>query len=138
MAIFLRSSGAEFCDMNLILDDRIIPAHKSILAARCSYFQGMFRSFMPADNTVNVRNLRQQFGILKMPCSIDNFLLYVHRFKLVIFHLHKNHSIHYCDTFTTEKYECHPKTHYISFKHLAFMVNTTHFSITENILLISR
>lgn len=56
MAAFLRSSGKEFCDINLILDDRVIPAHKSILAARCSYFQGMFRSFMPPDNTVNVRN----------------------------------------------------------------------------------
>lgn len=54
MATFLKSSGREFCDINLILDDRIIPAHKSILAARCSYFQAMFRSFMPADNTVNV------------------------------------------------------------------------------------
>lgn len=56
MATFLRGSGREFCDINLILDDRVIPAHKSILAARCSYFQAMFRSFMPVDNTVNVRN----------------------------------------------------------------------------------
>lgn len=56
MATFLRGSGNEFCDINLILDGRVIPAHKSILAARCSYFQAMFRSFMPADNTVNVRN----------------------------------------------------------------------------------
>lgn len=55
MATFLRGSGNEFCDINLILDGRVIPAHKSILAARCSYFQAMFRSFMPADNTVNVR-----------------------------------------------------------------------------------
>lgn len=55
MATFLRASGNEFCDINLILDGRVIPAHKSILAARCSYFQAMFRSFMPADNTVNVR-----------------------------------------------------------------------------------
>lgn len=55
MATFLKSSGQEFCDINLILDDRVIPAHKSILAARCSYFQAMFRSFMPPDNTVNVR-----------------------------------------------------------------------------------
>lgn len=56
MATFLRGSGRDFCDINLILDDRVIPAHKSILAARCSYFQAMFRSFMPPDNTVNVRN----------------------------------------------------------------------------------
>lgn len=55
MAAFLRNGGKDFCDINLVLDDQIIPAHKSILAARCSYFQAMFRSFMPPDNTVNVR-----------------------------------------------------------------------------------
>jgi leucine-zipper-like transcriptional regulator 1 len=55
MAAFLKSSGKEFCDINLILDGKTIPSHKSILAARCQYFQSMFRSFMPPDNTVNVR-----------------------------------------------------------------------------------
>lgn len=54
-SIFLSSGGREFCDINLVLDGHIIPAHKSILSARCSYFQAMFRSFMPPDNTVNVR-----------------------------------------------------------------------------------
>lgn len=54
MAIFLKTGGAEFCDINLILDGQVIPAHKSILSARCTYFQAMFRSFMPPDNTVNV------------------------------------------------------------------------------------
>lgn len=54
MAAFLRNGGKDFCDINLVLDDQIIPAHKSILAARCSYFQAMFRSFMPPDNIVNV------------------------------------------------------------------------------------
>lgn len=54
MAIFLKTSGSEFCDINLILDGHVIPAHKSILSARCTYFQAMFRSFMPPDNTVNV------------------------------------------------------------------------------------
>lgn len=54
MAVFLKTSGAEFCDINLILDGHVIPAHKSILSARCTYFQAMFRSFMPPDNTVNV------------------------------------------------------------------------------------
>lgn len=56
MTKFLKDTGDEFCDIQLILDDRRIPAHKSILAARCSYFQAMFRSFMPQDNTVNVRD----------------------------------------------------------------------------------
>lgn len=55
MAAFLRSGGREFCDMVLVLDKHVIPAHKSILAARCSYFEGMFRSFAPADNKVNIK-----------------------------------------------------------------------------------
>ena len=54
MAIFLKNTGKDFCDINLVLDGNVIPAHKSILAARCQYFQAMFRSFMPSDNTVNV------------------------------------------------------------------------------------
>lgn len=54
-SIFLCSGGREFSDINLVLDGHIIPAHKSILSARCSYFQAMFRSFMPPDNTVNVK-----------------------------------------------------------------------------------
>lgn len=55
MAAFLRSGGRDFCDMVLVLDQHVIPAHKSILAARCSYFEGMFRSFAPADNKVNIK-----------------------------------------------------------------------------------
>lgn len=55
MASFLRSGGRDFCDMVLVLDHHVIPAHKSILAARCSYFEGMFRSFAPADNKVNIK-----------------------------------------------------------------------------------
>ncbi|KAJ6635081.1 Leucine-zipper-like transcriptional regulator 1 like [Pseudolycoriella hygida] len=55
MAIFLKTGGGEFCDIDLTLDGHIIPAHKSILSARCTYFQAMFRSFMPPDNTVNIQ-----------------------------------------------------------------------------------
>lgn len=58
MAAFLESSGKDFCDIHLVLDGHVIPAHKSILSARCSYFQAMFRSFMPPDNTVNVSNTK--------------------------------------------------------------------------------
>ncbi len=54
MALFLKSTP-EFCDITLVLDGHQIPAHKSILAARCAYFQAMFRSFNPADNTVNIQ-----------------------------------------------------------------------------------
>ncbi|XP_015122365.1 leucine-zipper-like transcriptional regulator 1 [Diachasma alloeum] len=55
MAIFLKSVGREFCDITLMLDGVPIPAHKAVLAARCSYFEGMFRSFMPENNTVNIQ-----------------------------------------------------------------------------------
>ena len=50
---FLRS-GEEFADIFLILSDTPIPSHKAILAARSSYFEGMLRSFCPADNRVLV------------------------------------------------------------------------------------
>lgn len=56
MEAFLISIGKEFCDIILILDGVPIPAHKAVLAARCSYFEGMFRSFMPENNIVNVGN----------------------------------------------------------------------------------
>ncbi|KAF7993226.1 hypothetical protein HCN44_006286 [Aphidius gifuensis] len=55
MEIFLKNVGSEFCDITLMLDGTPIPAHKAILAARCSYFEAMFRSFMPENNTVNIQ-----------------------------------------------------------------------------------
>nr|KAF6466229.1 leucine zipper like transcription regulator 1 [Rousettus aegyptiacus] len=45
---------AEFCDITLLLDGHPRPAHKAILAARSSYFEAMFRSFMPEDGQVNI------------------------------------------------------------------------------------
>lgn len=54
MEAFLKNVGREFCDITLMLDDMPITAHKAILAARCSYFEAMFRSFMPENNMVNV------------------------------------------------------------------------------------
>ncbi|XP_013413194.1 leucine-zipper-like transcriptional regulator 1 isoform X2 [Lingula anatina] len=51
---FLKYTGQEFCDITLMLDGTPIQAHKAILAARCSYFEAMFRSFMPEDNTVSI------------------------------------------------------------------------------------
>lgn len=55
MQAFLKGAiGQEFCDITLMLDGTPISAHKAVLAARCSYFEGMFRSFMPEDNKVNV------------------------------------------------------------------------------------
>lgn len=55
MAGFLKNVGKEFCDITLMLDGVPIPAHKTVLAARCNYFEGMFRSFMPENNTVNIQ-----------------------------------------------------------------------------------
>uniref|UniRef100_T1JJ12 BTB domain-containing protein n=1 Tax=Strigamia maritima TaxID=126957 RepID=T1JJ12_STRMM len=52
MEQLLKSIGKEFCDITLKLDGVLIPSHKAILAARCSYFEAMFRSFMPEDNSV--------------------------------------------------------------------------------------
>lgn len=54
MEAFLKSVGREFCDITLRLNGMLIPAHKAILAARCSYFEAMFRSYMPENNMVNV------------------------------------------------------------------------------------
>lgn len=54
MEAFLKSVGREFCDITLMLDGSPIPAHKAVLAARCSYFEAMFRSFTPEKNVVNV------------------------------------------------------------------------------------
>ncbi|XP_060568676.1 leucine-zipper-like transcriptional regulator 1 [Ruditapes philippinarum] len=54
MENFLKTSGHEFCDITLLLDNVPVPAHKAILAARCTYFESMFRSFMPENNTVTI------------------------------------------------------------------------------------
>lgn len=56
MRTFLLSTGKEFCDVDLILEDHVIPAHKAILVARSGYFEARFRSCMPneTDKRVNV------------------------------------------------------------------------------------
>ncbi|ESO89967.1 hypothetical protein LOTGIDRAFT_124272 [Lottia gigantea] len=54
MEAFLKTSGHEFCDITLMLDNIAIQGHKAILAARGSYFEAMFRSFMPDNNTVKI------------------------------------------------------------------------------------
>jgi len=46
--------GVEFCDVTLNVGDVSFKAHKAILAARCSYFEAMFRSFTPADSQVKI------------------------------------------------------------------------------------
>ncbi|KAL0270801.1 UNVERIFIED_CONTAM: hypothetical protein PYX00_008093 [Menopon gallinae] len=74
MEAYLKSEGKEFCDIILKLENTQIPAHKAILAARCSYFQAMFRSFMPADKIVNI-----QIGdIVPSHQAFDSLLRYIY------------------------------------------------------------
>ncbi|KXJ09389.1 Leucine-zipper-like transcriptional regulator 1 [Exaiptasia diaphana] len=46
--------AADLHDITLVIDGCNVGAHKAILAARCSYFEAMFRSFMPENNTVTI------------------------------------------------------------------------------------
>ena len=39
---FLQATGTEFSDIKLVLESNTFPAHKAILAARSSYFEGTF------------------------------------------------------------------------------------------------
>ena len=39
---FLQATGTEFSDIKLALESNTFPAHKAILAARSSYFEGMY------------------------------------------------------------------------------------------------
>ncbi|CAL4119244.1 unnamed protein product, partial [Meganyctiphanes norvegica] len=54
MERLLKTTGHEFTDITLMLDGTAIRAHKAVLAARCSYFEAMFRSFMPENSTVQI------------------------------------------------------------------------------------
>ena len=69
MESFLSSTGSEFCDITLMLDDVHISAHKAVLAARCNYFEAMFRSFMPDDGCVKV-SLLTLYNIVAPDCYI--------------------------------------------------------------------
>lgn len=53
---FMKKDGGEFCDITLMLGETPIPAHKAILAARCNYFEAMFRWNDPENHTVKVSN----------------------------------------------------------------------------------
>lgn len=128
-SIFLSSGGREFSDINLVLDGHIIPAHKSILSARCSYFQAMFRSFMPPDNTVNVRRCTER-RYAELPNGSSNQFYF--RFKLATFRHHRKHSTRCCDTFTMERRKCHQKIPCIYSKHLVSTVTITKIRIRWN------
>lgn len=67
-------TGRAFCDINLQLDGVTISAHKVILAARCGYFEAMFRSFMPDSKTVTVCFVRLiDIGACDAKCIIEVF-----------------------------------------------------------------
>ncbi|XP_019760823.2 leucine-zipper-like transcriptional regulator 1 [Dendroctonus ponderosae] len=57
MQNFLHNTGKQFCDVDLILEDHVIPSHKAILVARSGYFEARFRSCMPneTDKRVNIK-----------------------------------------------------------------------------------
>ncbi|GFG28824.1 hypothetical protein Cfor_03040 [Coptotermes formosanus] len=74
MEVFLNSIGKEFCDITLMVDGHPIPAHKAVLAARCSYFEAMFRSFMPEDNIVHIQ-IGEMIPSLQ---SFDSLLRYIY------------------------------------------------------------
>lgn len=113
LAIFLKTTGAEFCDIDLILDGHVIPAHKSILSARCTYFQAMFRSFMPPDNTVNVCHFdSDRWWVLQF--------LFVYRFKSVTYPHHLNHSTRCSDISIMVIRKCRRRIRFIYFKHRVF------------------
>ncbi len=70
----LTDTGRPFTDIGLRVGTEVVLAHKSILAARCSYFEALFRSFMPENHEVEVT-----FGknVPSLPAFLS-FLKYVY------------------------------------------------------------
>ncbi|XP_049879416.1 leucine-zipper-like transcriptional regulator 1 homolog [Pectinophora gossypiella] len=55
MCVFLSGGGAELADISMRVGAASRPGHRSVLAARASYFEAMFRSFSPENNIVNIQ-----------------------------------------------------------------------------------
>ena len=50
----LSETGRPFTDIALKVNDEVVLAHKPVLAARCAYFEALFRSFMPENHQVEI------------------------------------------------------------------------------------
>ena len=73
-SFLLSDDGRPFADIVLKVGEIRILAHKPILAARCSYFEALFRSFMPPDHQVEIT-----FGkTVPSQQSFQSFLKYVY------------------------------------------------------------
>ena len=53
-AFLLGDMGRPFTDVILQVNSHSVPAHIPILATRCSYFEALFRSFMPESGRVDI------------------------------------------------------------------------------------
>ena len=69
-AFLLSNNGRPFTDVVLQVNEESVPAHIPILAARCSYFEALFRSFMPENHRVEV-----MFGKTRPTLQAFNSLL---------------------------------------------------------------
>ncbi|WAR01585.1 LZTR1-like protein [Mya arenaria] len=106
MENFLKQSGREYCDITLVLDGTPIHAHKAILSARCTYFESMFRSFMPPTNTVTAyckHNLEMNVTcqnvvqILEAADRIQATDMKKHALRIIVHHFPKTKAKKYAD-----------------------------------------
>lgn len=66
--------GRPFTDVALKVGDDILLAHRPVLAARCAYFEALFRSFMPEDRQVQIT-----FGkLVPTRAAFDSLLRYIY------------------------------------------------------------
>lgn len=93
---FLCYSGSDFADIELVLEGAVIPAHKAILCARSSYFEGMFRSFkqnndpvpisigemIPSEQSFHSLMKYIYFGETQMPPEDSLYLFTAHAYYL--------------------------------------------------------